>query len=84
MDFIVWILIGAVVGWVGYASNFNKERGRNVSMLIGAAGALVGAKAIAPMFVAVPAFSVAGLFFAAGAATALLALADLVYARWRV
>lgn len=45
---------------------------------------LILCKAIAPMFVAATAdeLSLAALFFAAGAAAALLALGDLVYARW--
>jgi len=86
MDLFVWILVGSLVGWVGYARfNFNEGRGRNVSIILGALGALIGAK-IAPMFVAMPAgeFNAPGVFIAAGAATVVLVLGNLVYERWGV
>jgi uncharacterized membrane protein YeaQ/YmgE (transglycosylase-associated protein family) len=87
MDYFVWILVGSVVGWIGYARfGFNEERGRNVSMLIGAAGALIGAKMLAPMFVAMPPgeFPVFAIFIAAGAASAALVLGNLVSERWGI
>lgn len=88
MDLILWMATGGLLGWVGYERlGFNEERGRNVSIAIGAAGAVIGGRAIAPMFVtAAPAeeLSLAALFFAAVAAAAMIALGELVYARWRV
>jgi len=72
MDIIVWLLTGGVVGWAGYSFlGFNEERGMKVSIVIGAAGALVGGKMIAPMF-------------AAAVAAAFLALGNLLHQRWGV
>lgn len=89
MNIVIWMLAGGVLGWVGYAFlGFNEERGRMVSIIIGAAGGITGGKLIAPMFIsaaAVPAdFSMPALFFAAAAAAAFLAAGNLVYNRWGV
>lgn len=88
MDILVWILTGAAVGWATYAFlGFNAQRGAYVSMLLGAVGALIGGKAIAPMFIAVPAgggASTSGVLFAALVAGAVLLLGNLVYERWGV
>lgn len=88
MDIIVWGLTGGAAGWLSFEFlRFNEARGRNVSIAIGAAGALIGGEAIAPMFAgaAAPAgFNMPGLFFAAAAAAVLLALGNLVYVRWGV
>lgn len=85
MEILVWALTGAIVGWVGYAGfGYNEARGRNVSMVLGIVGGLIGAKAIAPMFIAMPAgdFSAGGIAFAALAASAVLFLGNMVYNRW--
>lgn len=89
MNIVMWILAGGILGWVGYSFlAFNEERGMMASMIIGGVGGFLGGKMIAPMFTAVAAvpgdFSAAALFFAAGAATALLAVGNLVYNRWGV
>jgi uncharacterized membrane protein YeaQ/YmgE (transglycosylase-associated protein family) len=89
MEILVWVLTGAAVGWLSFLYlRFNEARGRNVSIAIGVAGGLLGGKALAPMFTAVAAapgdFSVPAFFFAATAALALLALANLLYVRWGV
>jgi uncharacterized membrane protein YeaQ/YmgE (transglycosylase-associated protein family) len=89
METLVWILAGAALGWASYSYlGFNEARGMMVSMIIGAVGALVGAKALAPIFMATAAptagFSTAVLFFAAGAAAACLALANMLHRRWGV
>ncbi len=89
MEIVLWVLLGSAVGWVSYRyMRFNEARGMNVSMVIGAAGALIGGKVLMPMFTAAvdaPVdFSVPGLFFAAVAAAAFLVLGNLVYVRWGV
>jgi uncharacterized membrane protein YeaQ/YmgE (transglycosylase-associated protein family) len=87
MDTLVWTVLGGVVGWISYSRfGFNEDRGRNVSIILGAVGGIVGATAIAPVFLSLPAggFSVPALFFAAAAASAVLALADLASRRWGV
>jgi hypothetical protein len=57
-----------------------------VWIVLGGVGGIVGATAIAPVFLTLPAggFSVPALFFAAAAASAVLALADLASRRWGV
>ena len=89
MDIVMWMATGAVLGWVGYSYfGYNEERGMVVSLVIGAMGGLLGGKMIAPLFATAAAapgdFSTPGLFFAAGAAAALLAAGNLVYKRWGV
>lgn len=89
MEIVLWVLVGSAVGWVSYRyMRFNEARGMNVSLVIGAAGALIGGKVLMPMFTAAvdtPVdFSVPGLFFAAVAAAAFLVLGNLMYVRWGV
>lgn len=89
MDILVWMLSGAVVGWASYSYlRFNEARGRNVSMVIGAVGALIGGKMIAPLFLAAAAppgvWSTPALIFAAAIAAVFLALGNMVYNRWGV
>ena len=89
MDTLVCIAAGMLLGWLSYTYwRFNTERGAVVSMVIGAAGALIGTKVIAPMFL-----NVAGapgeitlplVVLAAGTAAALLALSDMVHQRFGV
>jgi len=89
METLVWIVAGIVVGWLSYSFlRLNAERGMVMSMVIGAVGALVGAKGVAPLFVS--AASTPGevalpfIFFAGGAAVGFLALSDLVHQRFGV
>lgn len=88
METFVWLLLGSLVGWVSYSRfHFNEQRGRTVSMLIGAAGAVIGMKAIAPMVLALPEsgeLTASGLIFAAVAACAALAAGNLISDRWGV
>jgi len=87
MNTVVWMLAGAVLGWIGISFlNFNEGRGTVVSMVIGAAGGLFGGKIVAPMFAAAAAvpseFSSLALFFAATVAAAFLAIGNLVHDRY--
>ena len=89
MNFVIWMLAGAILGWVGFKFlEFNERRGMVVAMIIGAAGGLVGGKLIAPMFAsaaAVPdAFSASALIVAAGVAAAFLYAGNFVHDHWGV
>jgi uncharacterized membrane protein YeaQ/YmgE (transglycosylase-associated protein family) len=89
MNIVLWMLAGAILGWVGFSyMRFNEERGLLVSAIIGAIGGLVGGKLIEPMFMdaqtVAGAFSTSGLVFAAIAAAGLLFAGNLVYNRWGV
>ena len=89
MNIFIWMLAGALLGWIGFSyMRFNEERGLLVSAIIGAVGGLIGGNIIAPMFMAaqkVPdAFSASSLVVAAIVAAALLFAGNLIYQRWGV
>jgi uncharacterized membrane protein YeaQ/YmgE (transglycosylase-associated protein family) len=87
METLFWIVIGGAVGWVGYARfGFNEERGRTISMILGAVGAVVGAGTIAPMLLTLPAggFSGPALLFAGATAAGALALGNMISRRWGI
>ena len=89
METTLWIAAGIILGWLSYSFlRFNAERGMVASMMIGAVGALVGAKAVAPVFVSAASapdeLSLPFALFAAGAAVGFLALSDLVHRRFGV
>ena len=88
METLVWILAGAALGWAAHSFlGYNEARGAVVSALIGAFGALVGGKALAPIFLATatPAsagISVDALLFAAAAAVVFVFLGNFLYRRF--
>ena len=87
METLVWILAGSSLGWISWTYlGFNQDRGAVVSTLIGGVGALVGGKAIAPIFMAAPSPADTGILalaFAGIAAAACLLLGDKLQ-RWGV
>jgi uncharacterized membrane protein YeaQ/YmgE (transglycosylase-associated protein family) len=89
MNIAMWIVAGAILGWVGFAVvGFNEARGMIVSMIIGAVGGVIGGQLVAPMFSAVAAvpadFNVSALVFAAAAAVTLLFVGNEVNNRWDI
>lgn len=87
METIVWIVTGALVGWIACSyAGLNEDRGLPVSMAMGAVGALAGAQGLAPMFIEapLPAISVTSFAFAATAAVVLLLVGNLVHKHWNV
>ena len=89
MDTLVYIAAGSLLGWLSYSYwRFNSERGAVVSMVIGAAGALLGTKAIAPIFLSVASapgeVTLPFVIVAAGAAAALLAAGHMLHQRFGV
>jgi uncharacterized membrane protein YeaQ/YmgE (transglycosylase-associated protein family) len=82
MNFAVWVLAGAALGWIGCSLfGFNEQRGKVVSMIIGGVGGVIGGMWIAPMFTAtVPGdFNTTALLFAAGAAVVLLTAGNFLH-----
>jgi uncharacterized membrane protein YeaQ/YmgE (transglycosylase-associated protein family) len=89
MNIFLWLLAGGILGWAGYKFwGFNEERGLIVSIVIGAAGGLLGGHVIAPVFLsaaAIPAnFNSPALFFAAAFAAAFLFVGNTVHKMWGV
>ena len=89
MDTLLCIAAGSLIGWLSYAYwRFNWERGLVVSIVIGAVGALIGTKAIAPMFLSAASspgdVTLPFVVFAAGASAALLVLSHMLHQRYGV
>jgi uncharacterized membrane protein YeaQ/YmgE (transglycosylase-associated protein family) len=89
MNVVLWMLAGAILGWIGYSYvRYNEARGMMISVIIGAVGGLVGGNVISPMFTAVQAvpgaFSSTALIFAAAGAAGFLAAGNLIYNQWGV
>ena len=87
MNVAVWILAGAVVGWLAYAVvGYNATRGLKVSVAIGAFGGFVGGQVVAPMLVtaaaAPPGISKSALVMAVVIAATLLFLCNVAHKRW--
>jgi len=86
MNFVIWMLSGALVGRLGYSVvGLNDARAKRDSIVIGALGGMVGGSLVAPIFTdaAVPGDFSALCFAAATAATALF-VRNLVLNRRRV
>lgn len=89
MEILVWLAAGGLVGWLSYSYlGFNEARGVAVTMVIGAVGALAGAKLIAPIFMAATTpsseLSLPLMLFALGAAVVSLVLGNMLHRRWGV
>jgi uncharacterized membrane protein YeaQ/YmgE (transglycosylase-associated protein family) len=88
MNIALYMLAGAVLGWLGHTYlGYSENRGRVMSLIVGAMGGFFGGKMIAPMFTAnaVPGqVSLAALLFAAAVAAAFLAIGNQVEKRWGV
>jgi uncharacterized membrane protein YeaQ/YmgE (transglycosylase-associated protein family) len=89
MELVLWLVAGAVLGWLAIAyMKINEDRGTMVSMIIGAAGGAAGGKMLAPMFgaaAAVPGeFSMAALVVVLGSAAACLMLGNFIHNRYGV
>ncbi len=89
MSIAVWLLAGGFLGWIACAFlGFNEDRGRFVSILIGAAGGFIGGSVIAPMLGAGPVlpetYTTMSIVFAAAVAAAFLYAGNFIQDRWGV
>ena len=89
MNIMIWIVAGAAAGWASFAYlKFSEGRGMVISLIVGAAGGMIGGKLLAPMLgvgaAAPDAFSIASLFIATFVAAALLFVAHYIYNTWRI
>jgi uncharacterized membrane protein YeaQ/YmgE (transglycosylase-associated protein family) len=89
MNIAMWVLVGGVLGWLGYAHlKANEKRGMIFSIIIGMLGGFFGGNVLAPMLGAVTdtpnIFSPFALFVAVASAAACLALGNLLSKRYGV
>lgn len=88
MNTVMWILVGAVLGWVAFSAlGYNEARGMVASVIIGAVGGMLGGKLLAPLFMgplAPEGVSIAALSFAAIAAAGCLAAGNMIHNRWDI
>ena len=89
MNTMIWIVAGALVGWLAFAAfRAGVARGLLVSIIIGAVAAFVGGAILAPMLghpaLAPNEFSPFALVTAMATAAACLLIADRVYERFGV
>lgn len=88
MNTVMWILVGALLGWVAFsAMGLNEGRGMVASVIIGAVGGMLGGKLLAPLFmgpVAPEGVSMAALSIAAIAAAGCLYAGNMILDRWDV
>ena len=89
MNIAMWVLVGGLLGWLGYAHlKANEERGMIFSIIIGILGGFFGGNVLAPMlgvFTDTPnIFSPFALFVAVASAVACLAIGNLLSKRYGV
>lgn len=86
MNVVLWLLAGAIVGWIGHSAfHLNGGRGVVVSAVIGVGGAFFGGHILAPLFA--PSASAGGfdplsLLVASVTALCCLSLGDMLYERF--
>jgi len=89
MNILMWVLAGAMLGWIGFTIlRANAERGLVISILIGAVGGLFGGNVLAPMLGAAADtpndFNLFSMVVALASAAACLAIGNLVSNRFGV
>lgn len=80
MNFILWILFGALAGWVASViTGKNRKMGAVANIVIGIFGAFVGAGIMNTLGIPVPqGFSLTGFLVAVGGAVALIVATGLI------
>jgi len=88
MNTVMWILVGAALGWLAFSAlGFNEARGMLASVIIGAVGGMLGGKLLAPLFMgplAPEGVNIAALSIAALAAAAFLLAGNMIHNRWDI
>lgn len=88
MNFIIWIVVGGLIGWVAsMIMKTNAQQGKIMNIVVGLVGALLGGWLISPLVgsgtINQGNFSIAGLLVSLGGAVILLAIVNL-FRRGRV
>lgn len=82
VNFIVWVLVGAVIGWLAsMVMNTNRSQGFLLDVIVGIVGAVLGGLLLAPLFgggtINQGDFSLSGLLLSFLGAIILLAIVNL-------
>ena len=82
MNFIIWIFIGGVIGWLAsIVMKTNAQQGIFLNIIVGVVGAFLGGLLLAPLFgtgtINNDDFSISGLFVSFLGAIILLAIVNL-------
>ncbi|MFM8321805.1 MAG: GlsB/YeaQ/YmgE family stress response membrane protein [Chloroflexota bacterium] len=82
MNFIVWIIVGAVIGWLAsMVMNTNARQGFILDVIVGILGAVLGGLLLAPIFgggtINSGDFSLSGLLLSFLGAVILLAIVNM-------
>jgi uncharacterized membrane protein YeaQ/YmgE (transglycosylase-associated protein family) len=82
VNFIVWIILGGIVGWLAsLVMRRDAQQGLLLNIVVGIVGALVGGWLLSPIFgigTINESFSIAALLISLGGAIILLAIVNLV------
>ncbi|MAU00032.1 MAG: GlsB/YeaQ/YmgE family stress response membrane protein [Anaerolineaceae bacterium] len=83
MNFLVWLIVGGVIGWVAsILMGTNKQQGILLNVIVGIVGAFVGGLVLTPLFgiatINQNNFSMPGLMISLVGAVILLALFSLL------
>ena len=80
MNFIIWLIFGALAGWVAsIITGKNRKMGAVANIVIGIFGAFVGAGVMNTLGIQVPqGFSLMGFLVAVGGAVALIIATGLI------
>ncbi|MEO6269602.1 MAG: GlsB/YeaQ/YmgE family stress response membrane protein [Lautropia sp.] len=82
MNFIIWLIVGGVLGWIAsMIMRTNAEQGMFLNIVVGIIGAMLGGWLLAPLFgtgtINQNDFSIAGLLVSLLGAVILLAIVNL-------
>jgi uncharacterized membrane protein YeaQ/YmgE (transglycosylase-associated protein family) len=83
MNFIMWIIVGGIIGWLAsMVMNTNAQQGMFLNIVVGIVGALLSGWLIAPLFgvgtINQNDFSIASLLVSFLGAVVLLAIVNLI------
>jgi uncharacterized membrane protein YeaQ/YmgE (transglycosylase-associated protein family) len=80
MNFIAWIIFGALAGWIAsILTGRNRKMGAVANIVMGIFGAFVGAGILNTLGISVPqGFSIMGFLVAVGGAVALIIATSLI------
>ena len=86
MNFIIWLIVGGILGWIAsMIMGTNEQQGMFLNIIVGIVGAFLGGLLLAPLFgvatINQSDFSLGGLLVSLAGAIILLAIVNLIRKR---